>query len=198
MNDLLNNNRKSIISILSNEDNERLISAFMSKIIHDIASPLNTITMGLETIEDSHDFETVKYVAESVSKMIAMLSVFRKLVQSTDNTCSIIDLEKTLRPICKCLIKSDNANVDLCLTQLLLCMIYAITCSASRISDMSCNIDNGKIFIKVFAKDMFCTFKHDEVTNQNVFQYLSVILSSNLGLKILTKSEVDYFFVSCT
>lgn len=198
MKDLLNNNEKSIISILSDENNEQLVSAFMNKIIHDIASPLNTITMGLETIEESHDFETVKYVTESASKMIALLSVFRKLVQNTDKTCSVNDIEKTLRPLCKCSIKSDNADIDLYLTQLLLCMIYAIICSTSRISDIFCNIDNQKIFIKVFAKDMFCTFKHGEVTNQNVFQYLSVILSGKLGLRIIIKSEADHFFISCT
>lgn len=139
------------------------IRELISKIIHDIASPLNTIMMVL----DSDDSSMISYANESAIKMAALLNVFRFFFKESEEKVTVVEIERLIKKIGDFSITSQVQYIDLWRVQLMLCIAYTIFCYASKNARVECFVDMQKTLLRVYASNLYCDFIGDNVSVQS-------------------------------
>ena len=184
-------------ALIENGSTENL-QLFVGKMMHDIASPLNTIIMGLESF-DNNDPVMKQYVNESATKMSAMLQIFRKILQTNAGNISCREIEQAMENICETSINSHNLYLSIDIAQLLICSLYAIISSTSKISNITCRVGDKNFIIRVLANNLFCTFDNNEAPSaRNIFQYAAAKFANKLGLSISIQQGTNYFDIVCS
>lgn len=160
------------------------------KIIHDIASPLNTIMMVL----DSEDASMISYANESASHMAALLNVFRLLFRESEEKVSVAETERLIKKIGDFSVTSQVQYVDLWRVQLIVCVAYTIFCSASKNARIECFFDVQKTLLRVYAGNLYCNFIGDSVSVQSKsLAGIALKLADANGVTIKQRELVDCF-----
>lgn len=184
-------------ALIENGSTENL-QLFIGKMMHDIASPLNTIIMGVESFDNS-DPMMRQYVNESAAKMASMLQVFRKILQTNAEKISCREIEQSIENICETSITSHNLYLNLDIAQLLMCSLYAVISSTSKISNITCRVGESNFVIRVYASNLFCSFDRTEPASaRNIFQYTATKFAYQLGLTIAVQQGTGYFDIVCS
>ena len=166
------------------------VRELISKIIHDIASPLNTIMMVL----DSEDSSMLSYANESAIKMAALLNVFRFFFKESEEKLSIAEIEQLMKKFGDFSITSEVQYVDLWRVQLIVCVAYTIFCSASKNARIECFVDVQKTLLRVYAGNLYCNFIGDSVSVQSKSLAGMVLkLADANGITIKQRELVDCF-----
>lgn len=185
-----------LADVIERGDNSNLRRLLIKKMLHDIASPLNAVMMGMDIIESGYDASMVGYAKDGVNKMAGLLALFRLLWNVEHSDVSILEIKKNFGTLCNFSITSDNPHINLEIAQLLICTVYAVLCAAAKVKEISCNISDEKIQIVASAQEIFCSFEADVPTEKNIFQCVALKLSETLQRRLVAENMKDKFIVT--
>ena len=186
----------SLINIIKKTKNDEAFEILIHKMLHDIASPLNTVIMGLDMLESEYDKSMLGYTRDGVNKMTVILALFRLLLSNDDSDISILDIKKNFGVLCNFSIGSQNQYIPADIGKIVICIVYAILGATAKISRITCNISVSKIQVLTVAQEVFCDFKSDIPNKKNIFQYLALLIADFYNRKLVAQNTKDGFFVS--
>ena len=164
------------------------LSFLFSRVMHDLASPLNAINLGCEALECNDRNEMLGYVKDSASKMVSLLSVFRFCLTKKENVSSKFELETMLKSIRDNVSVVSNAEViPTWLSQLVCSVFIGIRNCFERSEKNICNIntkgDNYLFFINFGNVEDIIFPTKEECTHRNVFFKIAEKYAEKNGLK---------------
>ena len=186
----------SLVDIVNRADNNSTLDMLIHKMFHDIASPLNTVMMGIDILESGYDAAMLGYTKDGVSKMAAILALFRLLLKD-DTDIAISDIETNVGVLCRFSISSSYQSINADLGRMVICVLYGILLATAKISSISCNISNDNVHILTVAQDVFCEFKPSEQpTKKNIFQHVALLIAKATHRNLVAQNTKEGFLVS--
>lgn len=186
----------TILSAISKENFYDLQLLF-SKIFHDIISPVNTISLGVDALQDSFDVSLLDCVKESTKNMVSLIEVFRFCTSNRSEECSRIELERILKNIRENIkIVSNNEMVKTWVGQLICLLMFDISTLVPKQETVVCDInyfENKYVFYIKLGKNMMNTpsMEMQEPSARNVLWNLGLKFSDQQGLRLWTETNED-------
>lgn len=179
------------------------LSFLFSRIIHDLASPLNAINLGCESLECDDKNEMLGYIKDSASKTISLFSIFRFCLTKRETISSKFELEATLKSITQNIsVVSNEELIPTWLCQLICSICIDIRNCFEQSKKTICNINTTGVNYLFFinfgnVNDVRLPTK-EECTHRNIFFKIAEKYAERNGLKFWNeKDEKGNFFFVC-
>lgn len=179
-----------------------LENAIIVRVCHDLITPFNAISLGLEAFEASGDKSLINGMSDSARKANAILKFIRDLhAQQSDDFCyHTVSLKRTVGEF----LKNYNINFDLQSRyeniphlggKIIMYSAFLAKESMPYGGDAICKIDetSNAIMLTISGKNISDPdiTKDEEVNHKNVMRYCLINLLQNNGFEIFAYNKDD-------
>lgn len=199
----MNDEQSDTILRAISQENSYDLQLLFSKIFHDIISPVNTISLGVDALQDSFNSSILDCVKESTKNIVSLIEVFRFCTSNRSEECSKIELERILKNIRENIkVVSNNENVKTWVGQLICLLILALNAILAKNETVVCDInyfENKYVFYIKLGKNLsnLPSMEMREASAGNVIWNLALKFSKlkKLSLWTETNEEMTAFLI---
>lgn len=201
MSELKNNTRPNLLSCVASDD----INLLFAKIFHDLVSPLNTISLGIDSLDGAQDNAILACVKDSTKNVLSLVETFRFCLSNTNQECSKFEFEHLLKNIRENIkLVTSNEMVNTKIAQMICLMMFTISSMIPKsemiICDVNCSEHRYVFYIKL-GKNLVTIpdLKISENTARNILWNIALKYAQVCGLKLwIEKNEDLTTFLVCS